>query len=83
MSFFGTTPTRDAVSLWERIVCTTSSWGAALTAAFVLKSIVDYRQYSSTLNAAPFYVWVLVNALYLLIPAIIVLVIGIIVKKKQ
>ena len=57
--------------------------GAALTAAFVLKSIVDYRQYSSTLNSAPFDVWVLVNALYLLIPAIIVLVIGIIVKKKQ
>ncbi|MBR3165294.1 MAG: hypothetical protein IKF16_03895 [Lachnospiraceae bacterium] len=56
---------------------------AALTAAFVIKSIVDYRQYSTTLNSAPFYVWVLVNALYLLIPAIIVLVIGIIVKKKH
>jgi len=56
---------------------------AAFAAAFVIKSIVDYRQYLTTLNSAPFYVWVLVNALYMLIPAIIVLIIGIIVKKKH
>lgn len=54
-----------------------------LVIAFVIKSIVDYSQYSATLNSAPFYVWVLVNALYLIIPAILVFVVGCIVKKKQ
>lgn len=54
-----------------------------LAVAFVIKSIVDYTRYSTTLNSAPFYVWVLVNALYLIIPAIVVLVIGIIVKNKH
>ena len=36
-----------------------------------------------TLNSAPFYLWVLVNALFLVIPAIILFVIGFVVKKKQ
>ena len=48
----------------------------------VIKSIVDYNQYSTTLNSAPFYVWILVNALYFIIPAIVMSVIGFI-KKKQ
>ena len=56
---------------------------AILAAAFVIKSIADYIRYSDTLNSAPFYVWVLVNALYLIIPAIIVFVIGFVAKKKQ
>lgn len=49
----------------------------------VIKSIVDYTQYSTSLNSAPFYLWVLVNALFLVIPAIILFVIGFVVKKKQ
>ena len=56
---------------------------AILVAAFVIKSIVDYTHYSNTLNSGPFYVWVLVNTLYFIIPAIIVFVIGIVLKKKQ
>lgn len=47
---------------------------AILLAAFVIKSIVDYFFYSNTQNSSPFIIWVLVNALYLLIPAIVVLV---------
>ena len=62
------------------IICYIAS--AALVAAFIIKSIVDYTQYSATLNSAPFYVWVLVNALYLIIPAIIVFVAGFIVKRR-
>ena len=56
---------------------------AVLAAAFVIRSIVDYSQYSIALNSAPFYVWVLANALYFIIPAIVVLVIGFIAKKKR
>ena len=33
-----------------------------LLIVFVIKSIVDYTQYSTSLNSAPFYLWVLVNA---------------------
>ena len=54
-----------------------------LLIVFVVKSIVDYTQYSTSLNSAPFYLWVLVNALFLVIPAIILFIIGFIVKKKQ
>ena len=54
-----------------------------LLIVFVIKSIVDYTQYSTSLNSAPFYLWVLVNALFLVIPAIILFIIGFIVKKKQ
>ena len=56
---------------------------AVLVVAFVIKTIVDYTQYSADFNSAPFSVWILVNALYFIIPAIIVFVIGFIVKKKQ
>lgn len=54
-----------------------------LVIVFIIKSIVDYNQYSTTLNSAPFYVWILVNALYFIIPAIVMSVIGFIMKKKQ
>lgn len=53
-----------------------------LLIVFVIKSI-DYTQYSTSLNSAPFYLWVLVNALFLVIPAILLFVIGFVVKKKQ
>ena len=54
-----------------------------LVIVFIIKSIVDYNQYSTTLNSSPFYVWILVNALYFIIPAIVMSVIGFIMKKKQ
>ena len=56
---------------------------AVLVIAFFVKSIVDYTQYLDSYNSAPFHVWVLVNAMYFIIPAIIVFVIGAIVKKRQ
>ena len=53
-----------------------------LVVLFAVKSIIDYTQYKTTLNSAPFYVWILMNALYFIIPAILVFVIGFIAKKK-
>ena len=63
------------------MICNTVS--VILLIVFVIKSIVDYTQYSTSLNSAPFYLWVLVNALFLVIPAIFLFVIGFVVKKKQ
>ena len=63
------------------MICNIVSGG--LVVAFAVKSIVDYSQYSSTFNSAPFSTWVLLNALYFLVPAALVFGVGTMVKKKQ
>ena len=54
-----------------------------LVLGFVVNTIVDYSRYNSTLNSAPFSVWILVNAIIYGVPAIIGLVCGWIVRKRQ
>lgn len=54
-----------------------------LLVCFIVKTIIDYTQYSSTLNSAPFYVWVIANALYFVLPATIVFIVGLIIKIKN
>ena len=54
-----------------------------LVIAFIVKNVVDYSKYTSTLNSAPSHVWILANALYLIIPAIILFAVGAIIKKNQ
>ena len=56
---------------------------AVLVITFIIKSIADYFQYDKISNSAPFSAQILVNALYLIIPVIIVCIIGVIAKKKQ
>lgn len=55
---------------------------ALLVLAFAMKTMVDYTRYSSTLNSAPFYVWILINAVYFILPAMIAFVVGIVIKAK-
>ena len=54
-----------------------------LLICFVVNTIIDYMRYSSALNSAPFRVWILVNAVYFILPAIIVFIVGIVVKRKN
>ncbi len=54
----------------------------ALLVGFVINTIVDYIRYSTTLNSAPFYLWIIVNMVYFILPAIIVFVVGIIIKNR-
>lgn len=49
---------------------------------FIIKTIIDYSQYNSTLNSAPFYIWIIANAIYLVVPSIVVLVVGLAIKNK-
>lgn len=56
---------------------------ALLILGFVINTILDYSRYSSTLNSAPFYLWVVVNALCFLVPAAIFLLLGIVLKNRQ
>ncbi|MBR3928138.1 MAG: hypothetical protein IKJ65_03955 [Clostridia bacterium] len=62
-------------------VCYTLS--VLLLLLFIIHTIVDYSRYDSTLNSAPFYLWIVVNILYFIIPAMIVFIVGIIIRKKQ
>lgn len=49
---------------------------------FIMKTITDYSQYKSTLNSAPFYVWVVVNMIWFIVPAVVVLIVSIVIKNK-
>ena len=53
-----------------------------LVIGFIINTIIDYSRYNSTLNSAPFYLWIIVNAIYFIVPAIIVLIVGLVIKKK-
>ena len=53
-----------------------------LLVAFVIKLLRDIYVYNTTLNSAPFYIWLLVDMIYFIVPAIVLLVIGKVVQKK-
>ena len=63
------------------VICNIVS--AALVIAFVIKCIIDYKQYLLSFGSAPFSVWIFMNAIYLLLPAVIVFAVGLIAKKKR
>lgn len=49
---------------------------------FFVHLAVDYHQYSTTLNSAPFWVWVLADSLIWLLPATLAFLAGLIAKRK-
>lgn len=58
-------------------------WAAIiLTVIFVLNLIWDWSVYNTTLNSAPFYIWVLADAVVLLLPALGFLTAHLYFKKK-
>lgn len=59
-------------------------YGAAafMVLGFCVHVIVDWYQYSSTLNSAPFWVWVVSDALLWLLPALAAFFAGYVAKKK-
>ncbi len=56
--------------------------GALMVLGFLVHLLVDYIQYDRMLNSAPFWVFILVDALLLLIPALLAFLAGFIAKKK-
>lgn len=54
-----------------------------LVITFIVLNIIDYVNYNPMVTSAPYYVNLLVNALFLLIPAVIVFIIGIIIEKRH
>ncbi len=53
-----------------------------LLLCFVISTVTGYLRYSSTLNSAPFSVWVLADALYFVAPSLILFIVSIILQKK-
>ena len=50
---------------------------------FCIHLTVDYCQYSTTLNSAPFSVWILVDSLVWLVPAVLAFAAGCLAKKRK
>lgn len=51
--------------------------------SFLLQLLRDWHVYNTTLNSAPFYLWVLADALQYLMPAAVVFLIGRVVKHQK
>lgn len=49
---------------------------------FIVSLVTGYIRYSTTLNSAPFSVWVLVYTIYFILPGIILWITGIILQKR-
>ena len=49
---------------------------------FCIHLLVDYHKYSTTLNSAPFWLWITVDGLIWLIPAAVAAIAGYVAKKK-
>ena len=55
---------------------------ALMVVGFCVHLSVDWYQYSSTLNSAPFWVWVVSDMLLWLLPALVAFIAGFVAKKK-
>ena len=55
---------------------------ALMVLGFCIHLLIDYHQYSTTLNSAPFWVWIAVDALFWLLPALIAFVAGFVAKRR-
>lgn len=60
-------------------------YGAAvlMVIGFCIHTMVDYHTYCKTLNSAPFGVWIAVDALLWLLPALLAFLAGLIVSKRM
>jgi len=54
-----------------------------LAIIFVIKVVLDYVTYKTTLNSAPFYLWIVVDAIYFLLPASVIMIVSIFFSKKK
>ena len=56
--------------------------GFASLVCLVIQLIRDLIVYNTTRNSAPFYLWVMVDCVYFLLPAVIPFIIAAILKKR-
>ena len=56
---------------------------AGLVAAFIIKTVINYFQYDVLSNSAPFSAWILINAVFLIVPALVIFLIGQIIGRHR
>lgn len=56
---------------------------AGLIVGFVLMNLYEWQQYNATLNSAPWYLFVLVEIIEFLLPALVCLIVGIVLLRKR
>lgn len=71
------------ICMKNKIALTCTIISLCLVVGFVVKTVINYFQYSPLTNSAPFYAWILLNAIYFLLPALIVFVVGVIVRRAK
>ena len=49
---------------------------------FCINVIIDWHQYNTTLNSAPFWLWILCDAALWLLPALAAFIAGFVAKRK-
>ena len=59
-------------------------WGASvlMVLGFLVNIIIDYQRYKVSFTSAPFWLWICVDALVWLIPALLAFIAGCVAKKK-
>lgn len=59
-------------------------YGAAalMVLGCLIHILIDYQKYKTSFTSAPFWVWILVDAMFWLIPAAIAAIAGFVAKKK-
>lgn len=55
---------------------------AAFINGFVVKTLIDWRNYTRSINSAPFNIWIVMNALYFIVPAVILSAAALFVLRK-
>lgn len=55
---------------------------AILVACFFVNTLIDYTRYSIA-DSAPFSLTIMLNALIFLLPAVIIFIVGIVLKRKK
>ena len=73
---------QELISMKKKIPIMCNVIRAILGIVFIVKSIADYYEYMNSFTSAPFSLWIEVNALFLIVPAIIVFVVGVFLRRK-
>ena len=55
---------------------------ALMVLGFMVNIIIDYQRYKVSFTSAPFWLWICVDALVWLIPALLAFIAGCVAKKK-
>lgn len=63
---------------WKRICCVAS---LILVLVFVIRVILDYINYDAMVNSAPFSVFILVEAINFILPALLLFIAGLVIGK--